>query len=87
MRRRKRRSGTNPVSRQLPVDDRTLSKILLKCDYKVHKLTAYILTAMDDPTVCNYCTERGCGRLGGTAGLENCAPALAAYLKERDGNA
>jgi hypothetical protein len=65
-------------------DERAITRILFKCDYKLERVVKYILAAEFDKKTCEYCVAKTiaeCDKLG------TCAPAVAAYLRERDGHA
>lgn len=88
MRKGKRRHKSPPRAVGLAnLNDRVLSKILIRCDYKIERLARYMLETMDNPNVCNYCKDKKCGRLDGIAGLANCTAALTEYIKESEDNA
>lgn len=65
-------------------DERALTRIILKCDGKLEAIVAYILAAVDEQETCKFCEARSAGDC---ESVGTCAPAVAAYLRERDGHA
>lgn len=65
-------------------DERALTCILLKCDCKLERLVEYILAATQEEVVCEHCAHRAAESC---TGLIDCAAAVAAYMRERDGHA
>lgn len=68
-----------------PVEmDDALTSIITKCGGKLEKVVKYILAAVDEQETCKFCEARSAGDC---ESVGTCAPAVAAYLRERDGHA
>lgn len=65
-------------------DERAIRRIWQKCGGKLERVVMYIQTVNADERLCRYCSAK---TVADCCNLANCAPAIAAYLRERDGHA
>ncbi|MBE6760383.1 MAG: hypothetical protein E7554_09945 [Ruminococcaceae bacterium] len=78
-----KKTGTTTSKLPVKMDD-ALTAIVTKCGGKLDTVVAYILAAVDEQETCKFCEARSAGDC---ESVGTCAPAVAAYLRERDGHA